>query len=189
MSEYPWDMENMILAQHEQPCDCAVCDEIHFDRETRRNNRKRNSSINEVWMQCTGANYPAHAEAIISGLRRKLEASEKALTQCLSDIEGYKMRIDNLMENFNSDQETIHYFMQEIAAQKAKCNIYNCMDRKDLKLRIQQLEAILAAERKNVLYAQNKWSKHTVALEQIANTPDDYEMDYCRTIAIEALEI
>lgn len=110
---------------------------------------------------------------IIGKLRRKLEAAENAVTQCLSDIESYKLRIDNLMENFNSDQETIHYFMQEMAAQKAKYNIYNCMDRKDLKLRIEQLEIILAAERKNVTYAQNKWSKHAAALESIRDYGKD----------------
>jgi hypothetical protein len=36
MSEYPWDFENMMLAQHDQPCDCAICDEIHRAREARK---------------------------------------------------------------------------------------------------------------------------------------------------------
>lgn len=29
-----------MLSQHNQPCDCAICDQIHFNRETRR--KKRN---------------------------------------------------------------------------------------------------------------------------------------------------
>ena len=37
MSEYPWDIENMMLAQHDQPCDCAICDEIHMNRAIRKN--------------------------------------------------------------------------------------------------------------------------------------------------------
>lgn len=36
MSEYPWDIENMMLAQHDQPCDCAICDDIHRAREARK---------------------------------------------------------------------------------------------------------------------------------------------------------
>lgn len=105
MSEYPWDIENLMLAQHDQPCDCAICDEIHFNRETRRQKRRTATdpdclvrNANAAWERATGANYPAHAEAIIKGLQEKLKE------------------------------------------QSAKCNIYNCMDRKDLKLRIEQLE-------------------------------------------------
>ena len=40
MSEYPWDFENMVLEQHDQPCDCAICDEIHFQRLMRRKRRE-----------------------------------------------------------------------------------------------------------------------------------------------------
>lgn len=40
MSEYPWDIENMMLAQHEQPCDCAICDDIHMARLMRRKRRE-----------------------------------------------------------------------------------------------------------------------------------------------------
>lgn len=36
MSEYPWDIEGMMLAQHNQPCDCAICDEIHRARAVRK---------------------------------------------------------------------------------------------------------------------------------------------------------
>lgn len=48
MSEYPWGIENMMLAQHDQPCDCAICDEIHFNRESRRKERKSISVLQEA---------------------------------------------------------------------------------------------------------------------------------------------
>jgi len=85
MSEYPWDIENTMLAQHEQPCDCAICDEIHFNRETRRQKRRTATdpdclvkSVNAAWERATGANYPAHAEAIIKNLRLELESWKEA---------------------------------------------------------------------------------------------------------------
>lgn len=40
MSEYPWDFENMVLGEHDQPCDCALCDEIHFNRAIRKKRMK-----------------------------------------------------------------------------------------------------------------------------------------------------
>lgn len=39
----------------------------------------------------------------------------------------------------------------------------------------------------NLTPVMNKLEKYRDALECIANTPDDYEMEYCREIAIEAL--
>ena len=118
MSEYPWDIENMMLAQHDQPCDCAICDEIHFNRETRRQKRRTATdpdclvrNANAAWERATGANYPAHAEAIIKGLQEKLKE------------------------------------------QSAKCNIYNCMDRKDLKLRIAiRIKRYIAKLRQRMLF-------------------------------------
>lgn len=82
-------------------------------------------------------------------------------------------------------------------------------DYKSATMRIEELEAVLEAERKNVVYAQQKWAETEErvkkwkcwydsrfaeaynlrkALESIANTPDDYEMEYCREIAVVALE-
>jgi SMC interacting uncharacterized protein involved in chromosome segregation len=40
VSSFPWDYENDILADHKQPCDCAICDEIHFQRLMRKKRRK-----------------------------------------------------------------------------------------------------------------------------------------------------
>ena len=48
MSEYPWDFENNILAAHDQPCDCAICDEIHFQREMRKKRRKEAATCDKV---------------------------------------------------------------------------------------------------------------------------------------------
>ncbi|MDD2898971.1 MAG: hypothetical protein PHI31_09690 [Desulfuromonadaceae bacterium] len=126
MSEYPWDIENMMLAQHEQPCDCAICDEIHFNRETRRQKRRTATdpdclvkSVNAAWERATGANYPAHAEAIINGLRAVIVAESKNVAYAQSKWADAESRLES---------------------QRDKCNIYNCMDRKDLKMRIEQLE-------------------------------------------------
>lgn len=140
MSEYPWDIENMMLAQHDQPCDCAICDEIHFNRETRRNRRKGFDPVkerdaayhlgyrdaeelvlraNKAWCDATGSSYPAHAEAIIAGLRAVIDAERKNVAYAQKKWAEAESSLD---------------------VQKAKCNIYNCMDRKDLKLRIEQLE-------------------------------------------------
>ena len=43
MSEYPWDIENMMLEQHDQPCDCAICDEIQMNRAIRGSRMKDKS--------------------------------------------------------------------------------------------------------------------------------------------------
>ena len=48
MSEYPWDFENNILAAHDQPCDCAICDEIHFQRLMRKK-RRTDMNTNAVY--------------------------------------------------------------------------------------------------------------------------------------------
>ena len=40
MNEYPWYIENMMLSQHDQPCDCVICDQIHMAREMRRKYRR-----------------------------------------------------------------------------------------------------------------------------------------------------
>lgn len=104
--------------------------------------------------------------------------------------------------------EEMHY--SELAKMRVDAEWNKLLDGyKSATMRIEELEAVLEAERKNVVYAQQKWAETEEqvekwkcwydskfaesynlrkALESIANTPDDYEMEYCREIAVVALE-
>lgn len=152
MSEYPWDMENMVLAQHEQPCDCAICDEIHFNRESRRLRRKSNrESLDEI---------------------QKLTIALKVAEQQRDDrwIEVGLMSEQRRNDLLYAENETLKAKIQE---QNAKCNIYKCMERKDLKLHIENLQ-------KKVAELQSQ-------LDRIAC--GYWNEEQCHSIAKEALEI
>lgn len=116
MSEYPWDIENMMLGQHDQPCDCAICDEIYFNRETRRQRRK--GQLEEV---------------------EKLKISLKVAEQQRDDrwIEVGLMSEQRRNDLLYAENEKLKAKIQE---QNEKCNIYKCMERKDLKLHIENLQ-------------------------------------------------
>lgn len=119
MSEYPWDMENIILAQHEQPCDCAICDEIHFNRESRRLRRKNNrESLDEI-------------QKLTIAL--KLSEQQRDDWWIKTGLMSERRRNDLLY----AENEKLKAKIQE---QDAKCNIYKCMERKDLKLHIENLQ-------------------------------------------------
>lgn len=73
MSEYPWDFENMVLRQHDQPCDCALCDEVHFQREMRKKRMK------EIVNYCDKKHGPMNigcAYCEIDQLREKIKKYE-----------------------------------------------------------------------------------------------------------------
>lgn len=159
MSEYPWDIENMILEQHNQPCDCAICDDIHMARAMRR--KRREAAVN-----CDKQHSCAQVECPYCEIDRLREVNAKLCTKT-SELNA------------------------KLEDQKAKCNIYNCMDRKDLKLHIEMLQKNIGelAERgeADTLYWKGKASDFRSALDRIACGYGNEEQ--CHTIAKVALEI
>ena len=149
MSEYPWDMENMVLAQHDQPCDCAICDEIWYNREVRRNRKK--NVLDEV-----------------TRLKTALDVAERQRDDAWikSGLLSEQRRNDLLY----TENEKLKAKIQE---QNAKCNIYKCMERKDLKLHIENL--------------QKKVGELQSQLDRIAC--GYWNEEQCHSIAKEALEI
>lgn len=149
MSEYPWDMEEMFLAQHKQPCDCAICDDIHFNRESRRLLRK--AKLDDI---------------------QRLTIALKVVEQQRDDkwIEVGLMSERKRNDLLFAENERLK---EKIKAQDAKCNIYKCMERKDLKLHIEQL--------------QKKVSELQRQLDRIAC--GYWDETHCHNIAKEALEI
>jgi predicted RNase H-like nuclease (RuvC/YqgF family) len=129
MSEYPWDIENMMLAQHDQPCDCAICDQIHFNRETRRRKRKEPAPPSPLYGKIN------ELKCVISDLKREVKEKDAEIIDCEDRI----LRCNQAWESATGASYPAHA-AAKIAAMRDKCNIYKCMDRKDLKLRIEQLE-------------------------------------------------
>lgn len=163
MSEYPWDMENMVLAQHEQPCDCAICDEIYYNREVRRNRKK--SVLDEVTR--------LKAALDVAERQRDDKWIESGLLSEMRRNDLLNADIKRLQQDLCMWQEMYNEIDSRLKVQQEKCNIYKCMERKDLKLHIENL--------------QKKVKELEQQLDRIAC--GYWNEEQCHNIAKEALEI
>ena len=130
MSEYPWDIENMMLGQHDQPCDCAICDEIWYNREVRRNRRKNTlDEVTRLKIALDVAERQRDAKWVETGLQSEMRRNDLLNAD-----------IKRLQQDLCMWQEMYKEIEVKLNAQQQKCNIYKCMERKDLKLHIENLQ-------------------------------------------------
>ena len=138
MSEYPWDIENMMLAQHNQPCDCAICDEIHRTREIRKGRGAKCFLNNDGTSDCDRLRAEKERyEAVIKTARKitntpdgntleetlnytmtRLQAVENSLEEYRECVDKWRLWYDNASEDakkWRADAQKFYGALQQIA--------------------------------------------------------------------------
>lgn len=173
MSEYPWDLENRMLHQHEQPCDCAICDEIHFQRESRRQRRKGQLDPQKRIDQLQNDLHSIQLHA------NELEEINKGFASQIKELKDENEQLIQTGINFHEAWSELYDAITKIEsvadedwengrqiAEIARGTLGKHQTQHHKCKRCNQLETTLEAGRKNVAYAQHKWAEAEERVEK-----------------------
>ena len=104
MSEYPWDIENMMLSQHDQPCDCLICDQIHMARAMRRKYRESVTNCDKLH-SCAQVDCPYCEIDRLREVNTKLLTENSGLKATVKQVEQSAI---NLHEVWGRYRDALH---------------------------------------------------------------------------------